>query len=79
MSAWVYAIPLILLLYFFIVKAAKLYLPASSTAYSFFSSRNLTVSLSIMSVMMISVLCLTNGNDLFNRQIKAERMLLDRD
>lgn len=78
-SAWAYAIPFVLLLYFFIVKAVKLYLPVSSSSFGFFSSRNLTASLSIMSVMMISVLCLTNGDDLFNRQVKAEMMLIDRD
>lgn len=74
---WVWFIPVILLAYLGVVKVIKQWLSVSGPTEPFFSSRSLLLNTLTMMVMMLFVLNVCNGDELFHRQIRAEKLLLE--
>lgn len=77
MGLWVWFIPLILIAFGVAVKVIKQWPGNSVAAESFLSSRSLLVNMLTMLLMMLFVLNVCNGDELFHRQIRAEKLLLE--
>ncbi len=74
---WIWTVPVILVLYFCLIKVIKQWLSMNTLPEPFFASKVLTLNLLTMVVMMLFVLKIGNGNELFHRQIRAEKLLLE--
>lgn len=77
--SWVYFIPLILILYFVVIRILNQGLTLPASPYPLYASRELTVNMLLLIIMMTCTLNISNGNPLFHRQIRAERQLLMKD
>lgn len=75
-GVWLWFIPLILLLYFVAVKIIKQWIN-HVTPERFLQSRALVLNLLTLVVMMLFVFKVSNGDELFHRQVRAEKLLLE--
>lgn len=73
---WVWTTPVLLGLYYCGIRIVKQWINAPKAKKRFLASNELMVNLMTMIIMMLVVLSLGNGDELFHRQVRAERMLL---
>lgn len=76
-SMWLWFIPVILILYGLTIKLVKQWISSHTAQEPFFSSRTFLLNSLGMLVMMLFVLNVCNGDELFHRQIRAEKLLLE--
>lgn len=76
-SSWIWFVPLILVFYFCLIKIIKQWIGTSSLPGPFLSSKTLTMNLLTMVLMMLYVCHVSNGDELFHRQIRAEKLLIE--
>jgi len=75
-GSWIWFVPIILIIYVIGVKIIQQWINASQPASTLLSSRILTVNLVTMVVMMLYVMNFGNGDEMFHREIKAEKLLI---
>lgn len=78
MGLWVWAIPVILLLYVVAIRVIKQWISMPSAPAPLIASSALTVNLLTLTVLMLFVTKAGNGDELFHREVWAEKLLLER-
>lgn len=76
-GVWLWTLPIILIIYFGLIKVVKQWISVQSHE-NFFSSRTLVANLFTMIFLMLFTLWIGNGDRLFHRQVWAEKLLIDR-
>lgn len=76
---WLWLILPLLVVYICVIRIVQQWLNASSRAMALFSSGTLSINLFTLFVMMLCTCVMSNGNELFHRQITAEQQLLNQD
>lgn len=75
---WLWFIPLILIAYACLIKVVKQWISSPVIpGEGIFSSHTLLVNMLTMVLMMLFVLKASNGDELFHRQVRAEKLLLE--
>lgn len=77
MGAWTWLLPLIIILYFCLINVIKQWISVASSPAPYMSSHVLQINLFTMVAMMLFTLNVCNGDELFHRQIRAEKLLLE--
>lgn len=78
MGMWLWFVPVILIVYVCLLKVIKQWISSPNIpSENFLSSRVLLINSLTMVVMMFFVLKVSNGDELFHRQIRAEKLLLE--
>lgn len=72
---WIWFVPVLLLIYFCLIKVVKQWLSIATPPAPWLFSQQLTLNLLTMVAMMLFVLNVGNGDELFHRQIRAEKLL----
>lgn len=76
-GSWLWFIPLILALYVVGIRIIKQWLSLATAPESYLQSRIVVLNLVTFVGMILFVLNVGNGNELFHRQIRAEKLLLE--
>lgn len=76
---WFWLILPLLVVYVCVIRIVQQWLNASSRAVSLVASGTLSINLFTLFVMMLFVCSMSNGSELFHRQVTAEQQLLRQD
>lgn len=77
-GAWIWFVPVLLIAYVCLIKIIKQWLSPNTAPEAFWSSRILLINLLTMIVLMMFVFNVSNGDEHFHRQIRAEKLLLEK-
>lgn len=76
-GTWIWFVPVVLVVYLCLIKIIKQWIGTTMAPGRFLASKALSLNLLTMIVMMLYVCTVSNGDELFHRQIRAEKLLIE--